>query len=60
MTGPCAGATARHSVVVEGLWKELGSRLVLAGIDFEIPPGQVLALLGPNGAEKTTYCPWHA
>ncbi len=34
--------------------KRFGPVTALAGIDLEIPRGQLLALLGPNGAGKTT------
>ncbi|MBY6414528.1 ABC transporter ATP-binding protein [Rhodococcus sp. BP-252] len=38
-----------HNVAVS-----LGNREVLHGIDFEVQPGQILGLVGPNGSGKTT------
>ncbi|MBN1433503.1 ABC transporter ATP-binding protein [Candidatus Fermentibacterales bacterium] len=37
-----------------GAEKRYGSTRAVAGVDLEIPEGEVLALLGPNGAGKTT------
>ncbi|MFH0947238.1 MAG: ABC transporter ATP-binding protein [Planctomycetota bacterium] len=37
-----------------GVEKRFGRKVVLAGLDFEIPAGQVTVLLGRNGAGKTT------
>jgi iron(III) transport system ATP-binding protein len=42
------------SVVVEGLSKSFGNRLVLAGVDLEVPEGSLTAVLGPSGSGKTT------
>ena len=42
------------AVAVGGLRKSFGSKLVLDGIDFEVPEGTTFALLGPNGSGKTT------
>jgi ABC-2 type transport system ATP-binding protein len=41
-------------VSVRGLVKRYGSREAVAGIDFEVRRGEILAFLGPNGAGKTT------
>ena len=39
---------------VESLDQHYGSAQVLRRVDFEIPPGECLAVLGRNGAGKTT------
>ena len=41
-------------ITITGLVKRFGSHAVLAGIDLQVPPGQVLALLGPSGSGKST------
>ena len=37
-----------------GIRQRFGERVVLDGVDLEVPPGRVIGLLGPNGAGKTT------
>ncbi|MET0331642.1 MAG: ABC transporter ATP-binding protein [Dyella sp.] len=39
---------------VQALCKSFGKRQVLRGIDWQVPPGRVIGLLGRNGAGKTT------
>lgn len=39
---------------VRGLRVTLGDTPVLRGVDFHVPRGQVVALIGPNGSGKTT------
>jgi len=39
---------------VQGLKKSFGKHEVLKGVDFKVEKGQVFALLGSNGAGKTT------
>jgi ABC-2 type transport system ATP-binding protein len=47
--------TAAEPVIrVRGLTKRYGDVQAVAGIDFDVAPGQVFGLLGPNGAGKTT------
>jgi ABC-2 type transport system ATP-binding protein len=42
------------AITVSGLRKSFGDKMVLDGIDFEVPAGTTFALLGPNGSGKTT------
>jgi ABC-2 type transport system ATP-binding protein len=37
-----------------GLSKRYGKRVAVDGIDFEIPAGRIVGLIGPNGSGKTT------
>ncbi|HVP23087.1 MAG TPA: ABC transporter ATP-binding protein [Conexivisphaerales archaeon] len=41
-------------IEVNDLEKNYGSLKAVAGISFEVKPGEVFSLLGPNGAGKTT------
>ena len=36
-----------------GVGKHFGDRLVLEGVSFAIHSGQIVTLIGPNGAAKT-------
>lgn len=42
------------AIGVEGLRKSYGSQTVLRGVSFEVARGEIFALLGVNGAGKTT------
>jgi lipooligosaccharide transport system ATP-binding protein len=41
-------------IAAHGLTKRFGDFTAVAGIDFEVPPGESFGLLGPNGAGKST------
>jgi ABC-2 type transport system ATP-binding protein len=41
-------------IQVHGLHKSYGAVPVLRGVDFDVAPGRIFALLGSNGAGKTT------
>jgi daunorubicin resistance ABC transporter ATP-binding subunit len=42
-------------IQAEGVTKAFGSTVALAGVDIAVDPGTVLAVLGRNGAGKTTF-----
>jgi ABC-2 type transport system ATP-binding protein len=42
------------AIAVSGLRKAFGDKIVLDGIDLDVPAGTIFSLLGPNGAGKTT------
>src|SRR5258708_27921397 len=42
-------------ISARGLRKAFGSHLVLDGIDLDVRRGEAVALLGANGAGKTTF-----
>jgi ABC-2 type transport system ATP-binding protein len=49
-----AGPDRGPAIQVQGLEKSYKELRVLRGVDFEVAPGSVFALLGSNGAGKTT------
>jgi len=44
----------RSTLVVKGLQKSYGKRLVVRDVSLDVECGEVVGLLGPNGAGKTT------
>ena len=46
--------TTTHAIQIAGLVKSYGDHSVLRGVDLAVPPGTIFALLGSNGAGKTT------
>lgn len=48
-------ATAENIILVRRLVKKFGSKSILKGMDFQATPGEFVALLGSNGAGKTTF-----
>jgi ABC-2 type transport system ATP-binding protein len=47
-------STKEPAIRIAGLTKAYGDHTVLDGMDLDVPAGTVLALLGSNGAGKTT------
>ena len=41
-------------ITAKGLTKRYGKRVAVDGIDFDIPAGRIVGLIGPNGSGKTT------
>jgi heme exporter protein A len=44
-----------NMIIVRKLVKRFGMKTVLRGLDFDVQPGEFVAVLGPNGAGKTTF-----
>ncbi len=49
-----AGRGRAAAVLVRGMQKSYDAARVLRGVDFDVAPGSIFALLGANGAGKTT------
>jgi ABC-2 type transport system ATP-binding protein len=47
-------AEDRAAIEVRGLAKRFGEVQAVAGVDFDVLPGELFGFLGPNGAGKTT------
>ena len=47
-------AVTGNAVTTEGLTRRFGRVIALNGVNFTVPTGAVLGLLGPNGSGKTT------
>ena len=47
-------AVTGNAVATEGLTRRFGRVIALNGVNFTVPTGAVLGLLGPNGSGKTT------
>jgi len=46
--------TTQPAIEIRSLTKSFGDKDVLAGVDLDVPAGHIVALLGSNGAGKTT------
>ncbi|MFI4959414.1 MAG: ATP-binding cassette domain-containing protein, partial [Lysobacterales bacterium] len=50
----CATSDAPNVLRVRALRKSFAKRAVLREVDWDVPAGRVIGLLGRNGAGKTT------
>ncbi|MDB6180751.1 energy-dependent translational throttle protein EttA [Paracoccus fistulariae] len=41
-------------IEVDGLKKAMGDKLLIEGLEFNLPPGGIVGVIGPNGAGKST------
>ncbi|MTH79685.1 ABC transporter ATP-binding protein [Paracoccus aestuariivivens] len=46
--------TPSHSLVAENLSAGYGDSVILNGLDLEVPPGKITAIVGANGCGKST------
>src|SRR5690348_13882385 len=51
---PAHGTTTSPAIEITGLTRSYGAQEVLKGVDLTVPAGSIQALLGSNGAGKTT------
>ena len=51
---PTASATPSPVVHIQGLRKRFGPNEVLKGIDLDVQPGEVIAIIGKSGSGKST------
>lgn len=54
-TAPMVAATSNDVVVADGLGRTFGSTTALTGLTLDVARGEVLGILGHNGAGKTTF-----
>ncbi len=54
ITIPSGGKLGDQVLRVDALVKRFGDRAVLDDLAFELPPGAILGVIGPNGTGKTT------
>ena len=43
-------------IEAESLRKGFGNQLLIDDLNFKMPPGAIVGVIGPNGAAKTTFC----
>jgi len=46
--------TSNPAIVVSGLTKRFGELRAVDGLSFDVRPGEIFGLVGPDGAGKTT------
>jgi ABC-2 type transport system ATP-binding protein len=53
-TPPASATSAISAISAEGLRRSFGDVEAVAGVDLDIPTGEIYGFLGPNGAGKST------
>jgi ABC-2 type transport system ATP-binding protein len=53
-SGPAASPPRPPAIRVDGLWKRYGGLSAVRGVTFEVGPGEIFGLIGPDGAGKTS------
>ncbi|MEE1649211.1 amino acid ABC transporter ATP-binding protein [Brachybacterium sp. J144] len=53
---PAGGPASQPLVQLTGVQKHFGDLHVLADIELEVAPGEVVVVLGPSGSGKSTLC----
>ena len=43
-----------NPIIIENLRKSYGTTTAVNGVSFEVNPGEIFGLIGPDGAGKTT------
>ncbi len=51
---PAGPRLGDNVIEVEGLKKAFGDKLLVDGLDFKLPPGGIVGIIGANGAGKST------
>src|SRR6478672_13076770 len=54
MEAPTTAGAGTPTLETRGISKSFGSVQALTDVDFEVRPGEVMALVGDNGAGKST------
>ncbi len=54
LTIPFTQRLGDKAIVTEALTKGYGDRILIDGLDFDLPPAGIVGIVGPNGAGKTT------